>query len=130
MFQNINNFFTNLLDVFLRHITLFFYSPLFLFSVYYIFFSLEQQKKLNLEHLQREEKLLAILREKDLLLSQKDELISTHLLRSENVVSSVNADPNILKYYALTVTIVVIVGAIAFFYFKNNPGLNLHLVGS
>ena len=81
------------------------------------FFS--NNKKLNLE---RQELFLTILREKDLLLFQKDELISTHLIRSESVVSSVNSDPNILKYYALTVTIVVIVGAIAFLYFQNNPG--------
>lgn len=122
MLQNINNFFTNLFDVLKKHIILFFYSPLFLFSVYYIFFFFEQQKKLNLEHLKQQELFLTILREKDLLLSQKDKIISAHLIRSESVVSSVNSDPNILKYYALTVTIVVIVGAIAFIYFKNNPG--------
>lgn len=122
MFQNINDFFTQLLDVLKRHIILFFYSPLFLFSVYYIFFFFEQQKKLKLEHLKQQELFSTILREKDLLLSQKDELISTHLIRLESVVSPVNSDPNVLKYYALTVTIVVIVGAIAFIYFKNNPG--------
>ena len=114
------DFFSQFFDVLKRHIILFFYSPLFLFSVYYIFFFFEQQKKLNLEYLKQQELFSTILREKDLLLSQKDQLISTHLIRSESVVSSVYSDPNILKYYALTVTIVVIVGAIAFIYF--NPG--------
>jgi len=56
------------------------------------------------------------------ILREKDDLISTYLVRSESVVSSVNSDPNMLKYYALTVTVVVIVGVIAYFYFKNNPG--------
>ena len=94
---------------------------------YYLYYTQQENKKLLFEQLEREDFLVKVLKEKDLLLSQKDDFISNKLVPT--IIDSNLSTNNDVYFYVGVVISVFFIGLTVYFLYnsdKPNSGPSAH----
>lgn len=116
MFSN----YINVFDFLKRNMVSLYHTFLVLSMGYYLYYTQQENKKLLFEQLEREDFLLKVLKEKDLLLSQKDDFISNKLVPT--IIDSNLSTNNDVYFYVGVVCSVFFIGlTIYFLYYSDKP---------
>jgi hypothetical protein len=86
--------------------------------VYYLYYTQQENKKLLFEQLEREDFLLKVLKEKDLLLSQKDDFISNKLVPT--IIDSNLSTNNDVYFYVGVVCSIFFIGLTVYFLYNSD----------